>query len=461
MINLLSASSFFTTAGSILLALLILLIMITVHEFGHYIVGKLFKFKINEFAIGMGPAIFKKTNKETGEVFSIRALPLGGFCAFEGEDESSSEEGAFNTKEPYKRILVLLAGAFMNVVVGVLVLILTVGIYGQISIKTYDIKPDLNPAYSGYSLENDDIITKINGKTIFMATDIVEALNGKKAGDVVTVAVRDKNGKKAERQVRLRNDVSSYNLTDVIPTFTALGISTIERVDEVTENSKFSKEDYILRVKDFDSYDDCTRIFTLSELVAYAKTVPQNGVLGVYVLTSDNRNEQKLVEIDVVKDLSSLSSEEVLKELGILSNTTLLKCSTENVKFGFFESISRGIKYSVSVAGTIFKTLGELLTGKLGLDAVGGPITTISITSNAIKEGGFNFFLEMLGFIGVNLAVMNLLPIPALDGSRVVFTAIEWVRGKPVNRRVEGIIHAVGLLLLLSFSVLVDVLQLF
>ena len=80
--------------------------MITVHEFGHYIVGKIFKFKINEFAIGMGPKIFRRQNKKTGEWFSIRALPLGGYCAFEGEDEASNVEGAFNSKEPYKRILV-------------------------------------------------------------------------------------------------------------------------------------------------------------------------------------------------------------------------------------------------------------------------------------------------------------------------------------------------------------------
>ncbi len=461
MFNLLSLTSILSTVGSILLAILVLLIMITVHEFGHYIVGKIFKFKINEFAIGMGPAIYKKENKETGEVFSVRALPLGGFCAFEGEDEDSSNPSAFNNKEPWKRILVLIAGATMNLIVGVLVLVLSVGIYGQISIKTYDVKPDTNPVYAGYSLENDDIITKINGKTIFMATDVVEALKNKKQDEVVTVTVFDKNGKIVEREVRLRNGVESENLTDVIPAFTALGVSTIERIDGVTENSKFLLEDYILRVKDNEVYDNCTRIFTLSDLVNYAKTINAGEILGVYVLSGDNRNEPKLIEIEITKDLKSLSETEVLKEIGITKNASLLKYSTENVKFGFFETISRGLKYSVSVAGTIFKTLGELLTGKLGVDAVGGPITTISVTSNAIREGGFNFFLEMLGFIGVNLAVFNLLPIPALDGSRVVFTVIEWIRKKPVSRKIEGIIHGVGLVVLLGFSIMVDLLQLF
>ena len=459
MVNLLSITSVLSTVGSVILAILVLLIMITVHEFGHYIVGKIFKFKINEFAIGMGPAIFKKENKETGEVFSLRVFPLGGYCAFEGEDENSDNPNAFNNKEPWKRILVLIAGATMNLIVGVLVLILSVGIYGQISIKTYDIRPDTNPIYAGYSLENDDLITKIDGKTIFMSTDVVDALKGKKAGDVVSVFVIDKTGNTVERKVRLRNDVKSDNLTDVFSAFTAIGVSTIEKVER-TENSPFIDGDFILRVKSAEEYDDCQRIFNVNELITYAKTLSVGDTIGIYVNRA-NEESPVLVESEITKDFSTLTNAEILSEIGIKTNSLYLKYTTQNVKFGFFESIGRGIKYSVTVAGTIFTTLGELLTGKLGINAVGGPITTISVTSSAIKEGGFNFFLEMLGFIGVNLAVFNLLPIPALDGSRVVFTAIEWIRKKPVNRKVEGIIHGVGLMLLLGFCILVDILQLF
>ena len=116
--------------GYVLIAVLILLVMITVHEAGHYFVGKIFKFKINEFAIGMGPAIFKKKLK-SGEDFSVRLLPLGGFCAFEGEDGDGADENAFDKKKPWQRILVLLAGATMNYILALLVIMLTFGIYGQ------------------------------------------------------------------------------------------------------------------------------------------------------------------------------------------------------------------------------------------------------------------------------------------------------------------------------------------
>ena len=98
----------------ILLALAVLLVMITVHELGHYVAGKIFGFKINEFSIGFGPAIYKRTRKD-GEVFAIRALPLGGYCAFEGEDEDGKESPeAFNNRPAWKRLIVLLSGVTFN-----------------------------------------------------------------------------------------------------------------------------------------------------------------------------------------------------------------------------------------------------------------------------------------------------------------------------------------------------------
>ena len=460
MSNFLSLIDVLETVGSVVLAILVLLIMITIHEFGHYIVGKIFKFKINEFAIGMGPAIFKRTSKKTGEIFSIRVFPLGGYCAFEGEDEDSENANAFNNKSPLKRVLVLIAGATMNCILGVLVLILSVGIYGQLLINTYDVKPETAPEYSGYSLENNDTIKKIDGKYIFMATDVTDALNGKKQGDIVKIEVVDKDGNTQVRNVRLRNSVTSESMTDVLSSYTALGVSTIVRMDRTTVKSSILNGEYLLRLANSENYDDCTRIFTTNDLVSYAKTLSVGDACSFYVRYSD-KDEIKLVTVDINKDFSSLSDSEILEELGIKETTLLLKYTTVNVKFGFLETIGRGFRYSYTVAGTIFRTLGELLTGKLSISAMGGPITTISVTSSAIKSGGFNYFLEIMGFIGINLAVFNLLPIPALDGSRAVFCIIEAIRKKPINRKVEGIIHGVGLVVLLGFCILVDILQIF
>ncbi len=453
---LLSISNIFSSLLSILLAVLVLLIMITVHEFGHYIVGKLFKFKINEFAIGMGPALFKKKNNKTGEIFSIRAFPLGGYCAFEGEDQDGAESpDAFNNKSPFKRIVVLLAGATMNLIIGVLVLLLSTGIYGQLLLKTHDVYYD--NAYSGYSLQKDDVILSINGKNTYMTADVLNSLDGKKKGDVITVLVENE-GKKYERSVKLRNDVTVKNLTDTVSAFKAIGIGTLEQIDGVTQTSKFLVGDVILKLNDNEDYNSCTRLYGIDGVITYAKTLPVGSNLSLYV---SSNGERKLIDIAILSDLSVLDDTQIKNALGILESSTIVNYSSQNVKFGFFETIKRGFAYSVSVGGTIFRTLGELLTGKLGISAVGGPITTISTTSSAIKAGGFNYFLEIMGFIGINLAVFNLLPIPALDGSRVVFCLIEAIRKKPLNRKVEGIIHTVGLLVLLGFCVLVDFLQMF
>ena len=209
--NLLSFASTMKSIGGVLLAVVILLAMVTIHEFGHYIVGKIFKFKINEFAIGMGPAIFKRKNKTTGEIFSIRILPLGGYCAFEGEDDDVDSPNAFNNKKPWQRIIVLVAGATMNFLLGMLILMISVGAYGQTAVETYDIKPSGDVMISQNSLRQNDVIYKINGKNIYMVTDISSALKGKKQGDIVTIIVKDEKSVTQTRNVYLRNDPEGEN----------------------------------------------------------------------------------------------------------------------------------------------------------------------------------------------------------------------------------------------------------
>ena len=130
----------------------------------------------------------------------------------------------------------------------------------------------------------------------------------------------------------------------------------------------------------------------------------------------------------------------------------------ESYKFGFFATLGRSFAYSWRIAGTIFKVLGELLTGNLGLSEMGGPVTTIKLTSEIASQSVQNFF-EIAAYIGVNLAVFNLLTIPALDGSKVVVCLIEAIFRKPVPRKIEAVIHAAGFVLILCFAVLVYILQ--
>lgn len=354
--------------GYILIAILILLVMITVHEFGHYITGKIFKFGIDEFAIGFGPKLFSKTKKD-GEVFSLRALPIGGFCAFRGEDQDSDDPTAFNNKKPWQRLIVLVSGALMNYITALLIIMIMFGVYGNTALVTYK----LDGGGEVGSFYERDVILKANGKNVYLVTDLMSAIDGREAGDTVQFTVLRK-GEKHKIDVVLKGDTHFSSVEDNLRLYTALGI-------------------------DFSTDED-------------GKIV--NG--GLY---------------------------------------------STGVRYGFFETIGRGFEYSFKLAGTIFKILGQLITGTLGISSIGGTVTTVTVTADAIKLGGFRNLLNISSLIGVNLAVFNLLPFPALDGSRAVFTGLEWIRKKPINRRVEGIIHTVGLFLILIFAVFIDLQQCF
>ncbi|MBO4251978.1 MAG: site-2 protease family protein [Clostridia bacterium] len=353
-----------TYALYVLIAVLVLLLMITVHEAGHYFAGKIFGFGIEEFSIGFGPKIFSK-KKKNGEIFSVRAIPLGGYCAFLGEDKDEKSESAFNNKKPWQRIIVLIAGAAMNYITAIVVIALMFGIYGHSAIMAY--KTVENPYGTEYSLQDRDVIVKINDRSVYLVTDLMEVVDGKAAGEELDCYII-RNGEFRSVKIKLAADADFKNLED---------------------------------------------------LETLAKSV------GVYYSSDESRNVQSGFR-------------------------------TTGVKFGAFETVWRSFEYSFKLAGTVFTVFRQLFTGMLGINSLGGTFTTITVAAGAIKSGGLWSLLNITAFIGVNLAVFNLIPFPALDGARVVFTAIEGIRGKPISRKTEGIIHTVGFVLILAFALLVD-----
>ena len=457
-------ASAFKTAGYVLLAILILMIMITVHELGHYLVGKAFKFKINEFAIGMGPAIFKRTMK-SGEIFSIRLFPFGGFCAFDGEDQDGDDPNAFNNKKPWQRILVLVAGATMNYLLALLIIIISMSAYGQSTLGMQYGRHD--EAIYGTSIEeqipadksiNDgEYIVSLtrDGKksNIYMTVDLISSLNHAKKGDVVTAELIS-DGKTVKRDIILRADVECKNLTEVTKAYDALGIGYAMQL-EANGSSPFIKGDFLIKIGAPDvEYKNATFVYTPDD-VAY---VLKDKAVGDTVWFWTTRDTKYVYTFGSSWSACEKTGEGVMNYLGIKETARNYYVTATYVRHGFFKTIGNSFGYSFKIGGTVFRTLGQLLTGKLGLNAVGGTITTIKTTSEVISYG-FRYALEIMAFIGVNLAVFNLLPIPALDGARVVFCVIEWIRKKPVSRKVEGIIHAVGLIVILGFAILVDILQ--
>lgn len=355
-----------TSIGYVILAILSLMLMVIIHELGHYLAGKALGFKILEFSIGFGPPIFKRTNKKTGEKFTIRPFPLGGACMFEGEDEDNPSDTAFNNQKPWKRLIVLFSGALSNFLSAILFIALLFTFYGQ-----------LMPTVA--SLSEESYIAQNN---ILEVGDIIYAVNGRQ----VNIVMQDDLQKAFAR------------IGEEGGTFTVLREGKKVKV-EVKRSVIFVRD--------------------------------ENGDI---VYDTDNNPQTK-------------------QAFGFVS-------SLDYVKLNFFVAFGRAFSFSFYVVFKILWLLGQLIGGKLLFsESAGGPIAIISTMTQASRTG-FASLAYVVCIISANLAVMNLLPLPALDGSRMVFTVIEWIAKKPVNRKVEGAIHFIGLILLFGLAIFADVLRL-
>jgi len=357
----------------IAIVILILMFMITVHELGHYLAGKMLGFKINEFAIGFGKPIFKKVSKKTGEVFSVRWLPLGGFCAFAGDEAAAGEGGSrtdakereekgetpvprgveFAKQPPWKRLIVLFAGGFFNFICAIIFAAVLMMILGYYQSVRFNGVIEGNP-------NNFDGIVAIHG-----------------AGTT-------------------ENNVKRFTMLTSLESVTT-GLSP---TDEIW-----------LRVEYADGEFDTKGGFFLFRPEPDARLT-----LGL-------------------KDRTNWSH-----------------------PMGFFNAIVYGAWFCLEVAWMLLTFLFLLITGQVGLFGnVGGPTATVAIMYDMVSISIVRSIFILVPLISVNLALFNLLPIPALDGARMVFIGIEWIRKKPINPVIEGRIHLYGMIALLAFVVIADI----
>lgn len=333
------------TLLSIVGALLVLTVLVFVHELGHFYAGKKLGFRIDEFAIGMGPVVCSK--EKNGTRFAIRALPIGGLCAFHGEDEGVSDPECFNAQPVWKRMIVVLAGPFMNILLAVVLAVIILMTYGEYMPKINDFTAENTPAEAA-GIQVGDIITEIDGKSITYYAECTDYI---------------RQADHAGIEVTVRRGGSDVTLTAR------------------------------------DIYD------------------PESGSnrLGIYI-------------------------------------------SPERLRYGLLEAATNSVRYTCYIVKEMFKVLGGLFTGSVTSDDVAGPVGTISIIGQAVRAG-FEVVLRLGVLISINLGIMNILPIPALDGGRFLFMVIEAVRGKPIPPEKEGMIHMAGLVLLFSLMILLTVMD--
>jgi regulator of sigma E protease len=332
--------------------------LIFIHEFGHFITARLFKVKINEFSIGMGPKLAWYDSKKSGIRYSLAMLPIGGFVAMAGEDDESDDPNSFDKKPAWQRLIITFAGAFVNIVAGFLAMAILVA---MINVGDTTVAEFVDKSETGY--------------------DISSSESGLMEGDVIV----EVDGRK------------------------------VDILDEL-------------------SYEIMRRGHEPIDI-----TVIRNG--------------ERMVIPDVVFP--------GLSEQGQSFGTMDFRVKRVEKTFGTV--ISYSWQKSVLIIRMCWESVFDLITGRYTFAAVSGPVGISSAISDAAKAG-FASLLNIVAIISINLGVMNLLPIPALDGGRILTILIEIITKKKLPKKVEGMINGIGLMLLLALSFVImikDVIQLF
>lgn len=336
---------------TILFAILLFSILIFVHELGHFVAAKLSGVQVNEFSIFMGPALWKKQVGET--LYSIRLVPLGGYCAMEGEDADTDSPRSFQKASWWKRLVILVAGSFMNFLIGAVLMVLVYLPAQQVADPVIDSFEPFATVDDGAGLQTGDRILEVDGEKIYVYSDFSMIL-----------------------------DLNPGNYHDLV----------VQRGDQRVELPNFHMEKH--------------------------------------EVTNEDGTKQLLYGMNFS-----------LKELT------------------FAGKLDYAWRQCLDTVRLVKLSLQMLLTGQAGLSEMSGPVGIVQqmtvVAENS--ESSLDALLNMVyfgAFIAINLAVMNLLPIPALDGGRVVglllTTAVEAVTKKKIDPKYEGYLHGAGMILLLG-----------
>nr|WP_294670149.1 RIP metalloprotease RseP [uncultured Ruminococcus sp.] len=440
-------TSVLTTIALILIGVLLFELIIFIHEFGHFITAKKSGIKVNEFSLGMGPKIFSFGKGETK--YSLRIFPIGGFCAMEGEDEESPEPRAFNNAKVWKRMIVVIAGAVMNIILGFVLMFVVVvqqDAYSSTEVQSF-------PATSFSSctgLQSGDVIKEINGYGISTSMDFNYPIStaelktvdgstleiykedcGNNLYNMAVSLVQDKNNKLSDEQVSKVNELLSKSTNEIVKA-------------KSKEDAYSIYENYYKEINDACGIKD----YKVEKIV--------------------EKETRKRYTADILVERNG--EEKLLKNVQFFTYTTKdnsdpqvsIDFYVKPIEKTFGSVISQTFKQTISTCKMIYASLGGLLTGKFGLKDMSGPIGIASAVTTVASESlssGFmsavNSIIYVMMIITVNLGLFNMLPFPALDGGRFVFLIIEAIRGKSVPRKVEAIVNGIGMGLLILLMILI------
>ena len=452
----------------ILYAILVFGLLIFIHELGHFIVARLCGVKVLEFAIGMGPKLFSWKGKKTGTVYALRLLPIGGFVNMLGENGMEAVQGengmeavqgengmeavqgenginnenenvqeqesvelspevakqAYCNQSVWKRILISIAGPAMNIILGFLMMLVIVIAQGHSSAAT-TVVAGFHVQYTAeeaqYGFEPDDHLYAVNGERL-LSYAALEQLVKDANGEEITVTVQ-----------RINADRTDYEMIDLKVTLNDSDLALF--TGSLSENSGLQIRDEVIKV-------NSVRVHTYDEL-NYEIANQGYKPMTFTVL----RGEEKVVIENVIVP-SYLSEGTVLGNMDFLIY--------REPEFNVLTVLKHTLFRSLSTVKMVYDSLFGLFSGRFGVEAVSGPIGITKVVGQAAQYG-FITVLNIVVIISINLGVMNLLPIPALDGGHIFIYLIEVVRRKPMKQELEGLINFIGLVLMLALALLISI----
>jgi len=332
----------------ILLAIAMLGVLITVHEYGHFIAARLTGIAVKEYSVGLGPKLLQWKSKKHETLFTLRPIPMGGYCMFYGDEtdqQNADDPRAFDKAKVWKRMITVFSGPMMNLVLAFVLAIGLMAGYGYTVSQPYVASVEASMPAEAAGLQAGDLLLAVNGESIAVgdASALSEAINSLQDGESITLTI-ERNGE--------TQDISLVPVWDETAQRDLIGIG----------------------------------------IQAYA-TLPAGQV------------------------------------------------------------IPAAWNSCVYASTAILESLGKLVTTGEGAQDAAGPVGVVQLVAEETQSGGFEIFLNLAVIISINLALINLLPIPGLDGSRLVFMLIEVIRRKPINRKIEATVHLVGYALLLGLMV--------
>ncbi len=409
--------------------------LVLIHEGGHFLVAKLCKIKVNEFAIGFGPTIWKKQGKQTK--YALRLIPLGGFVSMEGEEEHSDKEGSFSKASIPKRIAVVAAGGLVNIAFAIIIyFILMSSIGNNVSNYVDSIIPNTNAEV--VRLKPNDKILKVNGKTIFYKADLDKAMEQSNGEELEVVIERDGQ----EQTIYVEPMTEQYNYTGIAISGTG-EIAT--KIVAIYPNSPAAMQgleanDIILSVNGVEIKEDATTTTTTTQLVnEINRNIGQN-------LNFMIQRNGETIAVEVTPEVRENYYMGVY--LKVAENNL-----GNNLYYAFFET--------GEFAFSIVDNLKMLFTGGVSIDQMMGPVGIGEVVS---QTNGIADFVYILALISISLGFTNLLPFPPLDGGKIVILLIEAIRRKPMKQQTEIAIQMVGFMVLIGLSILVtynDILRIF